>query len=122
MTRPPLPAFYDDLDASFADVEAASIDCRFANCTHTGEPGCAIQRAIAQGELGGVYMKLKDYKQGIPWLQKGAEGNDANAQRQLGVAYFWAMTCPRARLRASSGCSSPSRPTATRKPGRSRAR
>jgi TPR repeat protein len=44
--------------------------------------------AIAQGELGGIYMKLKDYKQGMPWLMKGAEGNDGNAQRQLGVAYF----------------------------------
>lgn len=44
--------------------------------------------AIAQGELGGLYMKLKDYQQGIPWLRKGAEGNDGNAQRQLGVATF----------------------------------
>ena len=53
----------DGLDASFADVEAASINCRFANCTHTGEPGCAIQRAIAQGELDPAqlqsYRKLK---------------------------------------------------------------
>ena len=53
----------DGHDASFADVEAASINCRFANCTHTGEPGCAIQRAIAQGELDPAqlqsYRKLK---------------------------------------------------------------
>ena len=41
----------EGLDASFTDVEAYSSRCRFANCTHTSEPGCAIQAAIAQGAL-----------------------------------------------------------------------
>ncbi|MDD2829364.1 MAG: tetratricopeptide repeat protein [Sulfuricurvum sp.] len=43
---------------------------------------------IAYGELGGIYMKLKDYKQGMYWLQKGSESGDNNAQRQYGVGYF----------------------------------
>jgi ribosome biogenesis GTPase len=53
----------EGIDDSFADVQAQSMHCRFADCTHTGEPGCAIQSAIAQGELELAhfhsYLKLK---------------------------------------------------------------
>lgn len=53
----------EGIDESFADIREYSANCRFANCTHTGEPGCAIQRAIAQGELDAAhfqsYLKLK---------------------------------------------------------------
>ena len=53
----------EGIDASFADIQAYSLGCRFANCTHTNEPGCAIQRAIAQEELDPAhfqsYLKLK---------------------------------------------------------------
>ena len=54
----------EGIDESFADILAYSPNCRFANCTHTSEPGCAIQGAIAQGELDPAhfqnYLKLKD--------------------------------------------------------------
>ena len=35
----------------FDDVTAVALDCRFANCTHRDEPGCAIGAAVAEGEL-----------------------------------------------------------------------
>lgn len=35
----------------FDDVTAVARECRFSNCTHADEPGCAIQAAIAQGDL-----------------------------------------------------------------------
>ena len=35
----------------FDDVTAVTLDCRFANCTHADEPGCAIHVAMAQGDL-----------------------------------------------------------------------
>jgi ribosome biogenesis GTPase len=35
----------------FDDVTAVALECRFANCTHADEPGCAIQAAMAQGSL-----------------------------------------------------------------------
>jgi ribosome biogenesis GTPase len=35
----------------FDDIVALTLECRFTNCTHTAEPGCAIQAAIAQGTL-----------------------------------------------------------------------
>jgi ribosome biogenesis GTPase len=35
----------------FDDVTATTLECRFANCTHADEPGCAVRVAIAQGAL-----------------------------------------------------------------------
>ena len=35
----------------FDDIIAVTLECRFANCTHGGEPGCAIQDAMAKGDL-----------------------------------------------------------------------
>ena len=39
------------IDAAFQDIEALSHACKFSNCTHTAEPGCAIQKALADGTL-----------------------------------------------------------------------
>jgi ribosome biogenesis GTPase len=40
-----------DLDAAFADVLALAGRCRFSDCAHDGEPGCAVTAAIESGEL-----------------------------------------------------------------------
>ncbi len=40
-----------DLSKSFSDIDSLSELCRFRDCTHTNEPGCAIQQAINTGEL-----------------------------------------------------------------------
>jgi ribosome biogenesis GTPase len=37
--------------SAFGDVEELAGDCRFADCGHAGEPGCAVAAAIAKGEL-----------------------------------------------------------------------
>ena len=39
------------LSATFADVEALAEGCRFNNCQHGNEPGCALQAALADGGL-----------------------------------------------------------------------
>lgn len=39
------------LEASFADVAALAGSCRFRDCTHQAEPGCAVAAAAATGEL-----------------------------------------------------------------------
>lgn len=41
----------DDLAASFEDIEALARQCRFGDCTHSGEPGCAVQAALESGDL-----------------------------------------------------------------------
>ncbi|MEG3175459.1 ribosome small subunit-dependent GTPase A [Sphingomonas sp. RB3P16] len=35
----------------FDDVTAVALTCRFTNCAHADEPGCAIQAAMGQGDL-----------------------------------------------------------------------
>lgn len=54
----------EGLSDAFSDVEQFLGKCRFSDCTHNGEPGCAIRTAIAQGELElsrwESYRKLKE--------------------------------------------------------------
>ena len=38
-------------DAGFEDIEALATQCRFRDCGHQREPGCAIQQAIQAGSL-----------------------------------------------------------------------
>ena len=53
----------EGLGEAFADVEQYIGRCRFSNCRHLSEPGCAIKAAIASGELPkerwDSYCKLK---------------------------------------------------------------
>jgi ribosome biogenesis GTPase len=39
------------LDDVFAEITELAATCRFVDCTHEAEPGCAIQRAIDDGEI-----------------------------------------------------------------------
>jgi ribosome biogenesis GTPase / thiamine phosphate phosphatase len=41
----------DGLDRAFADVTELVAQCRFADCAHRTEPGCAVLAALASGEL-----------------------------------------------------------------------
>jgi ribosome biogenesis GTPase / thiamine phosphate phosphatase len=39
------------LEHTFADIQALATNCRFRDCSHGGEPGCAVTAAVEQGEL-----------------------------------------------------------------------
>jgi ribosome biogenesis GTPase len=39
------------LDVLFAEIAELAPDCRFRDCTHAHEPGCAVQAAVAAGTL-----------------------------------------------------------------------
>ncbi len=51
------------VEAAFPEVEVLLGSCRFGDCAHGSEPGCAIQEALAEGRLPaerwGSYLKLK---------------------------------------------------------------
>jgi ribosome biogenesis GTPase len=40
-----------EVDHFFPDLFALSKDCRFGNCTHTHEPGCAVRAALERNEI-----------------------------------------------------------------------
>ncbi|MCC6624199.1 MAG: ribosome small subunit-dependent GTPase A [Deltaproteobacteria bacterium] len=46
-----LALFHGDVDEAFADVAALAAGCRFGDCRHEREPGCAVRRAIDDGAL-----------------------------------------------------------------------
>lgn len=41
----------DTVDAGFDDIAELAMDCRFADCVHGSEPGCAVRDAVASGRL-----------------------------------------------------------------------
>jgi ribosome biogenesis GTPase len=41
----------EGLGAAFEDIEALAAECRFKDCGHTSEPGCAVQAALDAGAL-----------------------------------------------------------------------
>jgi ribosome biogenesis GTPase len=49
---------------SFADIEALAEQCRFRDCKHEREPGCAVRAAIESGTLAADryahFLKLRD--------------------------------------------------------------
>lgn len=41
----------EEISHYFRDIFHVSHDCRYSNCLHTGEPGCAVYQAVAEGEI-----------------------------------------------------------------------
>lgn len=46
-----LPAGTEVLNEVFADVAELAVRCRFSDCTHSAEPGCAVRAALDAGTL-----------------------------------------------------------------------
>ena len=76
----------EGLADAFADVESYLGRCRFSDCRHESEPGCAIKAAIAAGELDP--MRWESYKN----LKEEALSKDELLRRKhewsKGVAKF----------------------------------
>ncbi|WP_282209363.1 ribosome small subunit-dependent GTPase A [Parvibacter caecicola] len=69
------------LDAAFADIAALAEQCRFRDCRHQQEPGCAVRAAVEAGELSpqrfASYQTLvqetrtlKQRREEARWMQK----------------------------------------------------
>jgi ribosome biogenesis GTPase len=65
----------DGLERTFGDVDELASACRFGNCRHHGEPGCAIAAALADGTL--------DADRHASWQKLQREA--AHHQRQVDV-------------------------------------
>lgn len=64
-----------DVDKAFGDIAALAQDCRFGDCTHRQEPGCAVQAAVTAGVL--AAERLASYEK----LQKEARYAGLNARQ-----------------------------------------
>jgi ribosome biogenesis GTPase len=74
----------DMADGGFEDIEALAHGCRFSDCGHSNEPGCAVNAAIEAGTLTEArylhYCKLRDERDAaaVTMAQRRAEEREAN--------------------------------------------
>jgi ribosome biogenesis GTPase len=69
-----------DLNAAFEDIEALAAECRFRDCAHLHEPGCAVQAAVDDGRL--ELDRLRSWRK----LQRELEAIAARSDRRLHLA------------------------------------
>jgi ribosome biogenesis GTPase / thiamine phosphate phosphatase len=68
------------LEQAFTDVEELAAGCRFADCNHETEPGCAVTEAIEQGTLPAA--RLESYNKLLRELRFQASKQDKRAQSE----------------------------------------
>ncbi len=60
----------EDLHAVFNDIEALAASCRFNDCAHESEPGCALREAVESGELDeDRFVSYQKLRREIAWLE-----------------------------------------------------
>jgi ribosome biogenesis GTPase / thiamine phosphate phosphatase len=69
----------DGLGTAFDDVERMAAECRFADCRHESEPGCAVRAAVATGTLD--RGRLEAFRKLEREAQRAALATDALARR-----------------------------------------
>lgn len=71
------------LDVLFAEITELAPLCRFRDCTHAHEPGCAVQAAVADGSLSAArldrWRKLRDENRANTPVLTGPRGNRSAA-------------------------------------------
>jgi ribosome biogenesis GTPase / thiamine phosphate phosphatase len=82
----------DSLDSAFAEIAALAAECRFRDCSHVVEEGCAVQAAIEAGDLDASrwesYRKLRGE---IAWHARQTDVQAAQAQKKKWKAIHKAM-------------------------------
>jgi ribosome biogenesis GTPase len=64
----------EGVEETFADIEALAVDCRFSDCEHDREPGCAVQAAVEAGTLSAA--RLESYRRLLRELRALATRQD----------------------------------------------
>ena len=74
------------IGAAFADIEQAAENCRFRDCSHESEPGCAVRAAVARGELSEERLKSTRTNRAAPcappWKRATSRPNVSPATRR----------------------------------------
>jgi len=61
-----------DAASGFCEIAAAAQSCRFANCRHLREPGCAVKEGVEQGTIS--YRRYESFKRVVNLTEKLADG------------------------------------------------
>lgn len=75
------------LGSVFADIDALAERCRFDDCAHAGEPGCAVRAAIDAGALAAdrfaSYRKLEREEAFVTQKRDALARSEAKRQRRI---------------------------------------
>ncbi|MFB9327381.1 ribosome small subunit-dependent GTPase A [Paenibacillus aurantiacus] len=74
----------DGLQEAFADIEALAAECRFRDCRHEGEAGCAVREAADEGVLDA--KRLASYRKTSRELAHLARKENSASKRQQKTA------------------------------------
>lgn len=77
----------DALDDVFAEVAERATQCRFADCSHESEPGCAVRAAIDSGELDGE--RLRRYRKLVSEDRRNTETVAERRSRDKSLGKFY---------------------------------
>jgi ribosome biogenesis GTPase len=72
------------LEATFEDIGDLAAACRFRDCSHRQEPGCAVQEALAAGRLDPARLEA--------WRELEAEAAALERRRDEAAARRWGRT------------------------------
>ena len=70
----------EGVEATFEDIEALALQCRFHDCRHGSEPGCAVRAAIECGELDP--KRLVSHAKMVDELRRAASVDEVRARRR----------------------------------------
>lgn len=63
-----------DISQSFPEIAVLGQGCRFDDCSHSGEPGCAVQAALDSGELDpDRYRAWKSLGRELDWIERRSD-------------------------------------------------
>jgi len=72
------------LENSFSDIDEFAASCRFSDCKHESEPGCAVNAAVESGDLAvdrfNNYLKLKSE---LKYVERKNDVKSGLLQREL---------------------------------------
>jgi ribosome biogenesis GTPase len=73
----------EGISQTFADIESLAERCRFGNCRHHGEPGCAVQAAIEAGALDTARLEnWRKLQRELEFLHRKIDPDAAQTEKQ----------------------------------------
>lgn len=85
-----------DLSASFSDVEDLAAACRYADCSHRTEPGCALTASVGAGDLAQARVdSWRRLQRELAWQARRTDARLRAEQKKLWKQREWAARPPR---------------------------
>lgn len=73
---------HDGIEPAFVDIVTQAAACRFADCTHSLEPGCAVLRAVQDGDIDGERLaSFQRIQREVEHQARRKETHDRSADR-----------------------------------------